>query len=61
MEENNNNNANEATYKMYYGTEKEKKPSFLKNAFVPFCSSALATFLVIGVCFGTPNIRSKIL
>lgn len=63
MEENNNNNnnGNEATYKMYYGTEKEKKPSFLKNAFVPFCSSALATFLVIGVCFGTPNIRSKIL
>lgn len=64
MEENNNNdnnNGNEPTYKMYYGTEKEKKPSFLKNAFVPFCSSALATFLVIGVCFGTPNIRSKIL
>ena len=59
MEE--NNDKNEITYKMYSSTEKEKKPSFFKNAFVPFCSSALATFLVIGVCFGTPNIRSKIL
>lgn len=59
MEE--NNNTNETTYKMYSTTEKEKKPSFLKNAFIPFCSSALATFLVIGVCFGSPNIREKIL
>lgn len=56
-----NNNKNEITYKMYSSTEKEKKPSFFKNAFVPFGSSALATFLVIGVCFGIPNIRSKIL
>lgn len=54
-------NTNETTYKMYSSTEKEKKPNFLKNAFVPFCSSALGTFLVIGVCFGMPNIRNKIL
>ena len=55
------NNSKEGTYKMYSSVEKEKKPSFFKNAFVPFCSSALGTFLVIGVCFGTPNIRNKIL
>lgn len=58
MEENNN----EPTYTMYSSTErKQKQPGFLKNAFVPFCSSALGTFLVIGVCFGMPNIRNKIL
>lgn len=56
-----NDNTNETTYKMYSSTEKEKKPNFFKNAFVPFCSSALGTFLVIGVCFGMPNIRNKIL
>ena len=60
MEEENINKS-ETTYKMYSSTEKEKKPSFFKNAFVPFCSSALGTFLVIGVCFGMPNIREKIL
>lgn len=54
-------NTNETTYKMYSSTEKEKKPNFFKNALVPFCSSALGTFLVIGVCFGMPNIRNKIL
>ena len=60
MEENNENK--QPTYRMYTTTEKkENKTSFFKTAFVPFCSSALATFLVIGVCFGTPNIRNKIL
>ena len=58
MEENNN----EPTYTMYSSTErKQKQPGFFKNAFVPFCSSALGTFLVIGICFGTPNIKNRIL
>ena len=54
-------NNNEPVYKIYNSGKKEKKPSFLKNAFVPFCSSALGTFLVIGICFGMPNIRNKLL
>ena len=55
-------NNNEPIYKVYSSSEKkEKKPSFFKNAFVPFCSSALGTFLVIGICFGMPNIRNKLL
>ena len=59
MEENNNE---QPTYRMYTTSEKrEKKPGFFKNAFVPFCSSAIATFLVIGVCFGNPSIKNKIL
>jgi len=60
MEEYNSNE--QPTYKMYTSTEKkQKQPSFFKNAFVPFCSSALGTFLVIGICFGTPSIKNKIL
>ena len=60
MEENNTNE--QPTYRMYTSTEKNKKqPGFFKNAFVPFCSSALGTFLVIGVCFGTPSIKNRIL
>ena len=59
MEDNNNE---QPTYRIYTTSEKkEKKPGFFKNAFVPFCSSALGTFLVIGVCFGTPSIKNRIL
>ena len=54
------NNSNEPIYKVYTNSEK-KQPSFFKNAFIPFCSSALGTFLVIGICFGMPNIRNKLL
>lgn len=57
MEENNN----EPVYRVYSSEKEEKKPSFLKNAFVPFCSSALGTFLVLGICFGTPSIKNKLL
>lgn len=53
-------NLNENKYKIYSSQTKEKS-NFTKNVFVPFCSSALATFLVIGLCFGTPNLRNKIL
>lgn len=57
MEENNN----EPVYRVYSSEKEEKKPSFLKNAFVPFCSSAIGTFLVLGICFGTPSIKNKLL
>lgn len=57
-----NENNNEPTYTTYSSSDKkQKQPNFLKSAFVPFCSSALGTFLVIGICFGMPNIRNKIL
>ena len=49
------------TYRMYSSDEGKKKSGFFKNCFVPFCSSALGTVLVIGVCFGTPSIKNKIL
>ena len=59
MEENNNQ---QPTYRMYTNSSTNKKqPGLFKNVFVPFCASALGTFLVIGVCFGTPRIKSRIL
>jgi len=57
------NNSNEPIYKVHNNgsKEKKKKKGFFKYAFVPFCSSALGTFLVISTCFGMPNIRNKLL
>ena len=58
-----NNNEKKFSEVSYTVTSsKEKSDSrFLKSVFVPFCSSALATVLVVGVCFGVPNIRGKLL
>ena len=60
--ENNNNESkfSEVSYTVS-SDKKEKNPKFFKSVLMPFCSSALATVLVIGVCFGVPNIRGKLL
>ena len=61
MENNNNEKKfSEATYTVTSSKE-SSIPKFLNNVLIPFCSSALATVLVIGVCFGVPNIRGKLL
>ena len=52
---------NEPVYRIYTSSPKEKNPSFFKNAFVPFFSSALGTFLIISICLGMPDIRNKLL
>ena len=54
-------NNNGPIYKVYSSDKKQKQPNFFKNAFVPFCSSALGTFLVLGICLGMPNVRNKLL
>lgn len=59
MEE--NNDLKKPTYTTYSDNDKKKSSGFFQRSFVPFCSSALGTFLVIGICFGTPSIRNKIL
>lgn len=63
MDTNNINNEKkftEATYTV--SSEKgNKNPKFFNSVLMPFCSSALATVLVVGVCFGVPNIRSKLM
>lgn len=59
--ENNDNKFSEPTYTNVSSYKEEKNTSFFKNAFVPFLCGGLASVLVIGVCFGIPNVRSKLL
>lgn len=60
--ENNDKKFGEITYtNISSDKENKKNPTFLKNAFVPFVCSGLATVIVIGVCFGVPNIKNKII
>ena len=60
--ENNDKKFGEITYtNISSDKENKKNPTFLKNAFVPFVCSGLARVLVIGVCFGVPNIKNKII
>ena len=41
--------------------KKSHSSSFGKNVILPFCSGILGATLVIGTCFGIPNIRNQIL
>ena len=61
MEENKEKKFSEPTYTNVSSSTKKNGTSFVKNAFVPFLCGGLASVLVIGVCFGVPGIRSKIL
>ena len=42
-------------------TEKKSSYGFKNRVFVPFLSGVLGCSLVIGTCFGVPQIKSKIL
>ena len=54
------NKFNEITY--HNSKESSKgNPNFFKNAILPFFCGGLASILVIGVCFGVPSIRSKLI
>lgn len=61
--ENNNNNFEKSPNSAYRTVElKDRKfNSFSKSVLVPFISGILGTTLVIGTCFGIPNIKNKIL
>lgn len=73
MEENENKNqektgnfktvANPISYKTIYEAENKskQKTSFGKGVFLPFVSGILGCSLVLGVCFGVPTIKEKLL
>lgn len=42
-------------------SEKRNSSGFKNRVFVPFLSGVLGCSLVIGTCFGVPQIKSKIL
>lgn len=61
--DNNLNNKN-TTYEVVNLSTKEKNKqnnSFSKSVLVPFFSGILGTTLVIGTCFGIPQIKEKII
>ena len=57
-----NFNTNSSSYKIVDITNKKEKSnhSFGKSVLVPFFSGVIGTTLVIGTCFGVPQIREKI-
>lgn len=73
MEENENKNQektntfktvqNPITYKTAYemNNHKKSKTGFGKGFFLPFVSGVLGCSLVLGVCFGVPTIKEKLL
>ena len=60
MEENSNNKQTYQVIDMSDHESKNKKSShtFSKSVLLPFCSGVLGATLVIGTCFGVPEIRS---
>ena len=62
MDDNSNNKSTE--YKIVDFSEnenKKKKGNFARSILLPFCSGILGTTLVIGTCFGVPEIKDKII
>lgn len=58
------NSNNKTTYEVVNLSTKEKNKgnaSFSKSVLLPFFSGILGTSLVIGTCFGVPQIREKII
>lgn len=58
-----NNKDNKSTYTVvdYSSKTRQNTNSFSKSVLIPFCSGILGASLVIGTCFGIPNIKNKIL
>ncbi len=53
-------NENKSTFKSI-GSQNKKKRSFSNGVLVPFLSGILGACLVIGICFGVPEIKTMIL
>ena len=57
-------NENEFNYSFDNQFKKAKTPhksGFSKTVFIPFISGILGASLVVGICFGVPQIKSKLI
>lgn len=48
-------------YQKFDGDSYKSRSSTYNNIFVPFISGVLGASLIIGTCFGVPNVRNKLL
>ena len=56
-----NTNETKSTYRKVTNYNEKSKSSFGKNVLLPFVVSVIGTTLVIGICFGVPEVKSKIM
>lgn len=61
MDENANKNTTTSYKVVDVSEKKEKNHTFGKSVLVPFLSGVIGTTLVIGTCFGVPQIREQLL
>lgn len=52
---------NENSYKKVVINHERRSSGFGKSVLIPFASSIIGTTLVIGVCFGIPSVKEKII
>lgn len=60
MENNNNNKTSYTVVDITDNDTKKKNRSFSKGILIPFCSGVVGATLVVGTCFGIPEIKSKL-
>lgn len=61
MEDNLNNKTTSYKVVDFSNDSNKGKNSFSKSVLIPFFSGILGTSLVIGTCFGVPQVREKII
>ena len=61
IEQNQKNDGSTSTYVAVNSRKEKAKIGFTKGVLLPFLCGALGTSIVIGTCFGIPQIREKIL
>ena len=61
IEQRKTSNESASTYVAVNSQKEKVKVGFAKGVFLPFLCGALGTSIVIGTCFGVPQIREKIL
>lgn len=58
---NNENEFNYSSENSFHKSNFEKKSGFGKNVFIPFLSGIVGASLVVGICFGVPSVKNKLI